>query len=458
MTQRARNEQGDRGGMLPGRSGVHPIAFFFRLYRQDPLFRGFLDFALIGTVVLAFLHLPNMQLGDPLAATGSATVKDAQASSGIDMRGFGKIMEAMPPATLQAPKGDPFVVDRTPFASYPEAQRRAMTVAADALDANDLARADRLLGGLDPTDPNVMLMQAKVLAVKSKLRDFSQIGDLLAQAAGRGQLQAKFVLGSFLVVGHAPGLAGTKAEGESYLQQAAEAGYVAAAKFLGVAYYSGAIGRVDPALSIKYLRQAAALGDQDSAFGLAFMAYQGIGMPKDEAAALRFIEDAAEKGQREAQELLGMLYLIQYLSGWQTDLGVAVGWLDKAAAAGSSEAMFRLGTIYVEIGKVAPWQDKAKGAGFFRRCAELWYGKCLFAYATASQLGMGTARDLPTAVAYYRLSQEYGQIKAKERLEELSEQMTEQDKAAAESAFQRLIKARNADGTPTPSQMTPAED
>lgn len=100
--------------------------------------------------------------------------------------------------------------------------------------------------------------------------------------------------------------------------------------------------------------------------------------------------------------MVGVWRLIPYINGVTDDPSEALQWLERAAAEGEPHAMEYLGMFYVEIGKRTGMGDLPRGVELFRRCTEqTLHSDCVFAYATALDMGMGVPRDPLKAYALY---------------------------------------------------------
>lgn len=423
------------------RQQLGPLAFAWKLYRQDSTFRGFLDFAVIGALVLLFLH-PH----GPLAALGLSSAWQPDRSQPAAIR---ELSHGEPPTSLDemlrrrpmppVPRG--MAIDRSLFAGSSSDSRLALESAADAYESGDPAEATELLAPLDQGDPNVMALLG--LARMGRPNADSQLRGvgLLEAAAAAGHRQAMAYLGMLLIMAP-PGMAGDRQRGAALLQRAADQGDAEAALRLGLAYGNGFTGTIDTALAVRYLRMAAGTGNAEAAFALSAYAWDGRGMARDEGLALRLLEEAASRGHVQAQVAFGLHHLNQFIGGWLSDPGEAVRWLERAAAGGAPEAMHLLGRIKVEHGREAPWLDPEAGIALFRRCAALRHSPCLFAYGEALQRGLGVAADPVEAYAYYdaALRESPPQDQARGRLEALRQGLDAEEIAQATARATELLR------------------
>jgi TPR repeat protein len=412
-----------RGRTAPARR-ERPLALAFRLYRQDPTFRGLLEFAVIGAIVLFFLHpplvawapMPSHMFGTQQpAAPPPPGIADMPQSLGALIAHAGEGLFTAIPNTRMMP------IDVGLFATSTPAVRNALLAAAHAYETHDVKAALAALDGVDQDDPNVMLLRGLSLIASKGQANGDAGTELLQKATARGQRQAAAFLGLLLIA--APGLKKDSTGGWRLLHQAADAGDAGAELVLGCAYYTGAFAVIDPYRAAHYMRLAADAGNASAKFRLAYFAQGGIGMAKDEAAVEPLVIAAAEGGMVEAQVMLGLYYELQYASGWIADPSAAIHWLGRAADAGFPEAMFSLGLFYLTI-KEAPWHDERKAAEVFAHCAATLFDACLSAYGSLLEHGIGVDRDVARAYAMYQLVRGPAANNAKKRMAELEAKMT----------------------------------
>jgi TPR repeat protein len=161
----------------------------------------------------------------------------------------------------------------------------------------------------------------------------------------------------------------------------------------------------------------------------------GRGTAKDTAEAERMFLKAAEGGDADAQTAVGLLRLIAYSSGSSGDPNEPLDWFKRAATQGEPLAMIYLGALYTRGGDGR--LDLVGAADRFRLCGEATLnGQCLYAYATALEFGIGTARDrvktyVMYGVAIGRGHLEKAEIKREMTLQALSSEEVKQAYAIA---------------------------
>jgi TPR repeat protein len=418
-----------------------PLALALRLYRQDPTFRGFVEFCVIATVVLSFIQ--PIGFGNPLNAlfglvgSGDSAMMAPNATKGSELVGrpqsLGDLLAAAHKRLYSARPRRPYSapLDRTLFNSSRPEVRAHLHSAADAYARGQPLQALAELRNAADDDPNVIMFRGiATLAIPGSNNAAAGVA-LLKKAAELGQRQAKSFLGLLLLNGPPGTIKHDPEAGRRYLEQAAEEGDRDAALMIGAAYHFGWSGIVDQKRAVKYLRMAANANDREAAFTLAYLASQGIGMERDPAEAERLVQQAADAGHFLAQPLLGMYYLSQYVSGWIADPAPALRWLGRAAEQGHPEATMLLGSFYTNPPVDPALQDLEKGAAYFRKCAIRLFPPCLFAYGKALENGAGTPRDLVGAYAHYRLALEKGVTEARKPIANLDRALTDEQKREA---------------------------
>lgn len=437
------------GMIRPPRRGPGSVAL--GLWRAGGTFRGFTEFAIVGGMVLAFLHgggAANMMrslrpaahsAGPPHAANsiaqpGSSAAKDE--------------MLALPP--VQKPVA-PRMSDLTLLPSYfketAEPLRSHLIAALDAYRARNSAGVERALVDDDPEDPRVLLMRGiGQLQMKGPESIAAGIA-MLERSIAKGEARAMAILGALKM----NGLAGYPRDldaGRVLLERAVEAGDAPAARILGDGYITGYAGAIDAGRAQSLLQLASDRGDIRATYHLGELLLTGHGLPKNEIAGERLVEIAAKAGFAEAQATMGTIRLKPYITEITDDPEEALGWYERAAAQGNARAMFNLGMFYVQLGARIRRTDAARATDLFRRCAETTLSsQCVFAYATSLDYGMGTPRDPVKAYALYSMAALAGdRPKAQQRRDELGPKLSDAEKQQA-TAISNKLMARGSPGT-----------
>lgn len=132
----------------------------------------------------------------------------------------------------------------------------------------------------------------------------------------------------------------------------------------------------------------------------------------DYAKALRLLAPLAKKGDPNAQNAVGVLYL----NGWgvNLDYSEALQWFRQAAAQGVPKAYFNLGQMYDQGRGVT--RNYAEAAKWYRQSAEQGYppGQSLLAAMYAR--GDGVRQDYAEAMKWYRRAADQGDALAQTRV------------------------------------------
>jgi hypothetical protein len=124
------------------------------------------------------------------------------------------------------------------------------------------------------------------------------------------------------------------------LHKAAEQGYAAAQKYLGLIYENGQGVQKDDAQSFVWYQKAAEQGDAPSQFKLGMMYESGKGVEKEDAQAVTWYRKAAEQGNIFAQLELGRMY--EDGQGVEKDDAQALAWYRKVAEQAYSEVQTKV--------------------------------------------------------------------------------------------------------------------
>ena len=112
-----------------------------QLWRTDGNFRGLLEFAVVGAVVLGFLHGANFHV--PNWRGPSTTVPASSAPAAPSAQNW----------TVRLPVLSDVMFDAAYFATKQEPLRTKLTTATMALQSKQFAEVEGLLAGTDPNDP-----------------------------------------------------------------------------------------------------------------------------------------------------------------------------------------------------------------------------------------------------------------------------------------------------------------
>ena len=403
------------------------------LWLEGGSFRNFVEFALIGAVVLTFLHGLNLDLSPVwnLFTSPRGQISEQQSPASI--------AETKLPIT---PHLDELIFDEAYFASVDEPLRTHLVDASRAYAAHDY---DRMLADVDADDSNdarVLLVRGTAMVKSSDHGTFIRGLELLHTAGERGEAKAIGILGVLRLVGFV-GYEQDVPRGRALLQRSAQLGDVAAARVVGLGFISGWMGLIDPGMAVGYLRSASEHGDVEATFQLAKVLSAGLGTAKNQSEAEHLMQKAAQAGHLDAQMMLGYWQLRSFSVGVTASPDSAIAWLQQASDRGQDDATYTLGIFYMLVKPETGYSDPKHGAALLKLCAERSLSaQCTFAYATALHQGSGVAVDRVSAYAFYELSQTAQSTgNSQQRLRDLKALLSQSDIAAADALVVRLRAA-----------------
>lgn len=199
--------------------------------------------------------------------------------------------------------------------------------------------------------------------------------------------------------------AGKYREAFPLFRQAANAGSAEAMGFLGIAYMAGEGTARQPELANHWLKRARDKRDARGMYALGVAYERGDGVTRNDRWARHWYQAAAEeKSYPEAMRNLARLYEKAHGDS------LALVWLQRAAAAGSADAMVDLGTMLQgrrDLQGALRWYSAAARAGSARG---------MFALGQAYQDGSGVAQDYAQARAWYLRAVDAGSADAMNNL------------------------------------------
>ncbi len=146
------------------------------------------------------------------------------------------------------------------------------------------------------------------------------------KSAQAGETAAMFTVGIMYAGG--TGFAQDGAAAVEWLQKAADAGKTEAMYYLGLIYVGGEGVPTDCALAMEWFQKAAAAGHVGALYDIGLMYYNGEGVEQDYLQAAQWFLKAAEKGNTDAMNLLSQMYMSGL--GVEQDISEGVAWLDRA--------------------------------------------------------------------------------------------------------------------------------
>lgn len=394
------------------------------LYAANATFRGFCEFAVIGAVVLLFIH--GLQSFSILGNGARSAVTPPKLTE-QDVRTASDIVKLARRDSSMMPQLGDLGLDERYFAGDPEPQRTMLTEAWRAYRNKNSHKALELLGAAGPDDPHVLLIRGLALMAQPDAATLRSGVLTLEQAAGKGDVKSMAVLAVLHIIG-VPGIQHDLEKGQKLILNAAAKGDVDAARVVGQGYLSGWMGSIDPARAVKYFKFAVDRDDAKTMFYLAVLYSTGRGVAKDDLEADRLTEKAAALGHREALTFLGVRRMQAYAQGISDDPSDALKWLERAAELNEPTAMLSLAMYYTEFAARSGRADLAKGMELLKECVDRTaHPACAMSYATFLDNGFGK-RDVRQIYATYQIANRGGgNDKARNRLAELSKELSSQE-------------------------------
>jgi localization factor PodJL len=184
-------------------------------------------------------------------------------------------------------------------------------------------------------------------------------------------------------------------------------------------------------VDLSRIRFLANAGDSRAELILGLYDLRGDADHSDAAQAAKWLQLAAAHGEPVAQYRLGTLYAKGL--GVRADAAKAFHWYEAAAKSGNRKAMQNLAIDCVQGHGTA--KDPARAVRWFTQAAELGLVDAQFNLAVLHEQGLGVSLSLPDAYRWFGIAAKYGDLESKVRVDALSAQIPESDRAAAEKAI-----------------------
>jgi TPR repeat protein len=412
-----------------------PFRTLLDLYSLNPTFRGFGEFAVIGAIVLLFIHgFQSMSaIGD--AARGAVSFPKL---TDEDIKSQSDIAKLARRDNTMMPRLGELGLDERYFAGDPEPLRSLLTNAWRAYRSKASRDALQLLETADPGNPHVLLIRGLATMAQPENGSLRSGVLYLEQASSKGDVKSMAALGVLHIIG-APGIQQDLDKGQKLILAAAASGDVDASRVAGQGFLSGWMGSIDPGRAAKYFRFAADRNDPKAALYLSDLYFTGRGVPRDDLEADRLAEGSASQGNREAQAVVGLRRMKSYLAGITDDPSAALKWLELAAAQDEPVSMQALAMYHTasRSGQL----DMPKAVELLKRCVQRTGNTdCAMSYASILDDGYGE-RDVKKIYAMYLLASHDGRHdKARSRMAELAKELSTADllKIQADAGKQSL--------------------
>jgi TPR repeat protein len=448
-------------GMLTTTSTARPsfLSHLIGLYRGDAAFRGVVDFAVIGAVVLAFMNFfptkdgirarqdtpqiaekkPQIPAVSSTAQTPQRTTENtAQPERPGPVKALPKVAIQFPQSMTRPSLGPTriFDVDQSTFRSSSAVDQPRLAAAARAARAQQFAEIANILAPADGADPNVAFMRGIGLLEAGTAEGNKSAEQAWRAASDAGHHQASLELARLALYGP-PGVAKNVVDSKRVIEAAAASGNRHAQLMAAIAYLSGQFG-LNPVTARDYLRRAAQAGDVEAMLYYAFTLGWAVGGPADQEGAEDYLRRAAVTGLTTAQGTLGYFLIEEYKQKVIDDPREGVEWLEKAAKSGYSLPALRTLTLFLGAETQPPWNDKAKVYELARLCSGIEDAWCQAENGWVYRFGIGTKRDLTIAFAHYQVANDLGYTPAAKLLEEIGQQITADERRVAIELSQKL--------------------
>lgn len=286
----------------------------------------------------------------------------------------------------------------------------------------------------DPENPRLMGILSRVLQLA---RRYDEALHYAERAAALGNPTAHLGVASFYRQGM--GVEPDYARAFQAVRKGALLGSPQAQLLTGVYFREGWGVEQSYPEAMRWMRLAMQNGYRN-----AFVAYgdfyrKGLGVPVDEAQALVFYRQAAVLGSSDAENLIGIAYMRG--KGVEKDTAMGIEWLVRSSDAGNPFAAFQLGRAFQEGNGVE--KDLKTALAYYRLSAQRNYLGAYIGIGDMLRRGADGKANLAEAYANYIIAREAAILRdtidsqkeltlAKDRIDELTPEMTTEDKAEGE--------------------------
>jgi uncharacterized protein len=241
-------------------------------------------------------------------------------------------------------------------------------------------------------------------------------GEPEKQAEGHALLQrslARGDLGAIVILAHCArtgqGIPQDIALAGSYYERAVALGHAPSMVKLARLYDKGQGVPRDEARAFELYRRAAKGGEKAALFRVGEALFHGRGVERDWAEALKWFERAAAFDDADALTRVGVI-CIKGAPGVTPDSFRAVTSFERAAKAGSAEAMFLLGQCL--IGGQGTAMNPREGRSWIRKAVEADHPPAVYYYSVALKKGDGVPKDLAESLRLLQRAAELKHVQA----------------------------------------------
>jgi TPR repeat protein len=198
-----------------------------------------------------------------------------------------------------------------------------------------------------------------------------------------------------------------------YYRKAAEHGYAAVQRELGICYLDGIGIEKDSNKAMFWIKKAVEQGFAPAQRTLGYCYSEGMGTEKDYVKAVKLFVEAIKQGDSEAMNNLGVCY--RKGEGVEEDPVQAVYWYKKAIEQGSARASDNLGFCYRN--GIGVEKDEVRAFRYYKDSAEKGHPTGQSNLADCYRDGVGVKIDTAQALFWYEKAAELGDEDAKKKIE-----------------------------------------
>lgn len=195
-------------------------------------------------------------------------------------------------------------------------------------------------------------------------------------------------------------------EATIYLKKLADKGYVDAQYFLGDAYSSGALGKIDNREAFSLFIAAAKHGHVESAYRTALCLEEGLGTARNARKLIEYLKLAASKNHPAAMYKLG-IYSFYSRMGMPNNINTkksGIKWLERASEVANeltAGAPYELGKIYYYGFEDIIISDKKYGLELYSQAAALGHIRSAALLGQFYEVGEIVPQDSNLSIHYY---------------------------------------------------------
>jgi len=452
------------------------------LYRTDLLFRGLVDVAVVGIIVLAFTYGGAITAGisdlvrkasstpDVTKTLTSATSLDRQAPTKKRLHGS---VGSVPGLATETSIEDVVKIQKAVIESAPPDMAEALKAARGYQDLPSPLRTSEVrrqalhvLQPFDQDDPIVAYAKASLLIHMGGAPEVNEAQRLLriATAAAIPQAYTLSGLAAFRLVrmhdrgeiadGDLKTLDGAgnvipsnlddlSAEAKLWFERGASLRQVGAIRLLAYAEFTGLGGKKNVSAAVAHWRDAANLDDGASQYELGWLYLRGVGVTPDIDESIRLMQQSADQGFEMGNLGLGIALLPKMIAGDVKAAKRAIAALEKSIATSKYRQTVMMSHSFLGryLMKAAPpsLRDPKKAVEHHRQALNRGYPWAAIDLAEAYESGLGVERNLVKAHKMLVLVGPARRKEVEHISKRLGEQMTPQERSAAMASFRELV-------------------